>query len=82
MQLPPTVLSEDSSSSPKSVKAPSKAKDADENHVNKEPTKKDLNVKKSEMVLKKPTSLATTLFERLVDLHGNKIRSLLQIQYR
>ncbi len=80
LQLPPTIKSLNTKQ-PKSVK---KAPDADEvaNGVSKLSTNDDKPNSTLTRPKEDPLTLETTLFDRLLALHGNTIKRMLTTQYR
>ena len=77
MQLPPTVKSlniKNDASEPKKKKADEKSSDAKDAPSN--------GSKSSNPTKNLPSTLETTLFDRLLTLHGDSIKRMLTIQYR
>lgn len=94
MQLPPTVLSENDHKPESKSKSAKKVKDqkgqttktsnpsqTDDQQAPELPSKTESG-SSAKLVLKPPRSLTTTLFARLENLHGKRIKTLLQVQYR
>lgn len=81
LQLPPTIKSLNSKSAKKSTKTSGAAAIVDDLadlSIKKEGSK-DTQSKKSKQ---DPVTLETTLFDRLLSLHGNSIKRMLTTQYR
>lgn len=77
LQLPPTVKSLDSKTIKTAIKKPKKTTSSATSS-----SAEVINNSSDEGMLTLPDSLEFTLFDRLLQLHGKKIKRLLNVQYR
>ncbi|KAK4673234.1 hypothetical protein QC763_110050 [Podospora pseudopauciseta] len=85
LQLPPTIKSLNSSSSSSSFSSSSKTSSKTSSTSGEKKTaktKKDTAASSTPPTIPKGATLETTLFDRLLSLHGPKIKRMLTTQYR